>query len=80
MGSHIHEGDFFEPDEPIEQVNAAWQEATVGGLTGEPTWFNVVLPSSNTGVVSHVPLQTLWLTNEDPISNDNPSHSATASA
>jgi len=69
MGDHIHEGDFFEADEPIEEIMAAWEQSTLGGSTALPIWFHLVTESTNTGLVSHVPLMTRWLTAEPDTAN-----------
>ena len=39
MSDHVHQGDFYEPDEPIEDIVAAWDQSTEGGVTAVPCEF-----------------------------------------
>ncbi len=36
MDNRIHEGDFYEDDEPFEDIVAAWEQSTSGGVTSSP--------------------------------------------
>jgi hypothetical protein len=36
MGEHVHEGDFYEEDEPIEDILAAWERSTEHVVTERP--------------------------------------------
>lgn len=46
MSDHVHEGDFFEEDEPLEEIVGAWTQGFGEGLTSDPS----------SGLVQHTPV------------------------
>lgn len=44
----VSEGDFYEEDEPIEDIKAAWERSTEHGVTGRP-WRVIVGPLTFSG-------------------------------
>lgn len=78
MDGHIHEGDFYEEDEPLEEVVVAWERSSEGGHTAPPEPFYFVTKSINTGVgTTTIPFTIMprvaeWVTAERAASNVNP--------
>ena len=78
MPDHVHEGDFYEDDEPLEDIVAAWESSTEGGLTEAPSGlFVYVSVSQNKGMaaadlsnVGFIPIGLGgWLTDEETPGN-----------